>query len=78
LERILLRVAEAAELLGIGKSTAYELVAEGALPSVRVGKTIRIPNDELRAMIKQKIRVARVEQSSLPREDHSLRRERLS
>lgn len=36
--RLLLRVSEAADLLGIGKSTAYELIAAGEIPAIRLGK----------------------------------------
>ena len=35
--RLVYSVSEAAELLGIGRSTAYELVARGELPSVAIG-----------------------------------------
>lgn len=35
--RLVYTVAEAAELLGIGRSTAYELVARGELSAVRIG-----------------------------------------
>lgn len=34
---------EVAQLLGIGRSTVYELLASGDLPSVRVGRTRRVP-----------------------------------
>jgi excisionase family DNA binding protein len=46
----LLRVNEVAEVLGIGKSLAYELVATGGLPTVRFGKgkAIRVPLDQLK------------------------------
>ncbi|MEZ5280564.1 MAG: helix-turn-helix domain-containing protein [Acidimicrobiales bacterium] len=36
--RLVYSVSEAAELLGIGRSTAYELVARGELPSVAIGR----------------------------------------
>jgi excisionase family DNA binding protein len=35
--RLLLRPAEAAELLGVGRSKLYALLAARELPSVRVG-----------------------------------------
>jgi len=31
-------VTEAADLLGIGRSTAYEMVATGELPTARIGR----------------------------------------
>jgi excisionase family DNA binding protein len=34
-------------LLGIGRTKAYELVATGELPAVRIGRCIRINRKEL-------------------------------
>jgi len=48
-EPILLTVPEAASMLRISKSAAYQMVAEGKLPSVRLRSMIRIPLAELRA-----------------------------
>jgi excisionase family DNA binding protein len=42
-ERILLKVEEAAERLGIGRTTAYALVRTGDLESVVIGTLRRIP-----------------------------------
>lgn len=41
--RLLLRPEEAAQVLGIGRSTLYELMAAGEVESVRIGKSRRIP-----------------------------------
>jgi excisionase family DNA binding protein len=46
-----LTVDEAAEVLRIGKNTAYAAVADGSLPSVRIGRVIRIPRDALAAVL---------------------------
>ena len=35
-------VSEIAEILGIGKSSAYNLVKENTFRTIRIGKTIRI------------------------------------
>ncbi len=43
MERLLLTAEEAAELLGIGRSKVYELMASGVLRSVKVGRCRRIP-----------------------------------
>ena len=37
MDRLLLRPAEAAEAIGIGRSKVYELLASGDLPSIRIG-----------------------------------------
>ncbi len=36
-------VAEAAKLLGISRNLAYDLVREGRLPHVRLGRRILVP-----------------------------------
>lgn len=40
---LLLTVLEAARLLGVGRSTAYELLATGQLESVHIGRSRRVP-----------------------------------
>lgn len=40
---LLLTVEEAAQHLGIGRSLAWRLVRQGALPSVRLGRLVRVP-----------------------------------
>ncbi len=42
-DRLTLTVDEAADLLGISRSLAYELVRIGELPSLRLGRRILIP-----------------------------------
>jgi len=51
MDKLLLRPAEAAELLSISRSKTYELIATGVLPSVRVGGSVRVPVVQLRAWI---------------------------
>lgn len=41
-QRLLLRVREAAELMGVSRSKAYELVASGEWPSFRLGSSRRV------------------------------------
>ena len=47
----LLRVEEAAAYLGIGRGLAYELARQGTLPSVRLGRLLRIKRDGLEAAV---------------------------
>jgi len=49
--RLMLRPAEAADAIGVSRSKAYELIARGELPSVRVGGCVRIPLEALKAWI---------------------------
>ena len=41
-QRLLLRIPEAAETLGIGRTKIYEMIATGELPTIRVGRAVRI------------------------------------
>ncbi len=51
MDRLLVRPSEAAELLGLGRSKVYELVAAGEIPAVRIGKSVRIPMEALRQWV---------------------------
>ena len=42
-----LKVPEVAKTLRIARSRAYELVAEGQIPAVRIGRSVRVPRHEL-------------------------------
>lgn len=46
-----LTVEETAHVLRIGRAQAYEGVRAGAIPSVRFGRTIRIPRKALLALL---------------------------
>jgi excisionase family DNA binding protein len=46
-QRLLLTVSEAARQLGIGRSLFYELLADGQVESIHVGRLRRIPIDAL-------------------------------
>ncbi len=50
-DALLLKVPEAARLLDISRGLAYELVARGELPSIRLGRVIRIPRHGLEQWI---------------------------
>lgn len=46
-----LTVEQAAKALGIGRSTAYELVHTGDIPSLRLGRRIVVPVARLEALL---------------------------
>ena len=48
-----LTVEEAGELLGIGRSLAYEKAASGELPSIRLGRRLVIPTASLLKLLGQ-------------------------
>jgi excisionase family DNA binding protein len=43
IQPLTLTVEQAAKLLGIGRSTAYELIHTGDIPSLRLGRRIVVP-----------------------------------
>ncbi|HAM01514.1 MAG TPA: DNA-binding protein [Acidimicrobiaceae bacterium] len=45
--RLLFRVEEAAEVLAIGTSTVYKLLAAGELKGIKIGRSLRITASEL-------------------------------
>jgi prophage regulatory protein len=51
MSRELLRAHEVARLLGIGRSKTYELIARGELPSLRIGRLVRVPRHALEQWI---------------------------
>jgi excisionase family DNA binding protein len=55
MDKLLLRPIEAAEAIGIGRSKIYELLASGELPSIRIGGSVRVPVEALRAWIARQV-----------------------
>ena len=56
MERLVLTVDEAAYLLNISRSLAYELIARGELPALRLGRRIVIPRVMLEELLGTAIR----------------------
>ena len=52
-EHLLLRVEEAARTLQIGRNKVYELVAAGTIPSLHIGRVLRIPAQGLQEWIRE-------------------------
>ncbi len=42
-----LKVPKVAEVLRIARSRAYELVADGKIPAVKIGRSVRVSRKEL-------------------------------
>ena len=55
MEKLLLRPVEAADLIGMGRAKTYELIRQGLLPSVRIGKSVRVPVRELQAWVEKQV-----------------------
>lgn len=52
MDRLLLTAREAADVLGLGRSKVYELMAQGRLRSVRVDGSRRIPREALEDFVR--------------------------
>ncbi len=50
-DRATITVTEAAHVLGISRSTAYELVHAGTLPALRLGRRIVVPTHALEELL---------------------------
>ena len=51
--RALISVSEAARVIGVSRSYAYELVASGLLASVRLGRRVLVPVSAIDDLIAQ-------------------------
>jgi excisionase family DNA binding protein len=61
-EKTWLKVPEVAELLAVPRSRAYELVANGTIPAVRISeRTIRVHRAELEKCLLERRRVSKVD-----------------
>jgi excisionase family DNA binding protein len=52
-EKLLVRPVEAAAMLSVSRSSIYELIAAGVVPSVRIGRMIRVPVAAIRKLAEQ-------------------------
>lgn len=64
MEKLLLRIDEITEILGISRSQAYKMVAAGEIPSLKIGKAIRIPADRLKAWVEAETLGGKIIQNS--------------
>lgn len=51
MEKILLSIDEAAEVLGVGRSTVYDLVRMRLLQSVKIGSRRKVPVSACRDLV---------------------------
>ena len=52
MEKLLLKPSEVTQVLGIGRSLVYELIARKEIPSIRLGRCIRVPAESLQRWIR--------------------------
>ena len=70
MDQHLLRAEEVATLLRLGRSKTYELMADGTLLVVRIGKSIRVPAGALQTWIESQTEAQRVEHEGRPGAGH--------
>jgi excisionase family DNA binding protein len=51
METLLYKPPQVAEILNLGRSKTYELIATGQIKSIRIGRAIRIPAKALREYV---------------------------
>ncbi len=61
--KLLLKCEEAAKRLSLGRAKVYMMAASGELPSVRIGRAVRISADSLREWVQNKREEAEREQA---------------
>jgi excisionase family DNA binding protein len=50
-EELTVTVDQCAALLGLSRNGAYNAIREGEIPSIRIGRSIRVPSAQLRKML---------------------------
>ena len=55
IDRLAYRVPEFAAAIGVSRAKAYELIARGDVPSIKVGACVRVPVDAVRAWITREL-----------------------
>lgn len=51
---LLLKAGQVAQLLGLGRSTVFALLAAGELPVIRIGRSVRVPRVALEGWIDER------------------------
>ncbi|TIW73406.1 MAG: helix-turn-helix domain-containing protein [Mesorhizobium sp.] len=59
-ELLVMTVPEAGAKLGLGRNAAYEAAAKGEIPTIRIGKLIKVPKVALERMLDNASSVSRV------------------
>ena len=58
--RLLLTVPETAQVLGLGRTKIYELINDGELEAIHVGRAVRIPTEAISEFVQRKRAAATV------------------
>lgn len=57
-DAVLLKAEQVAQMLNLGRSTVFELMASGQLPVVRFGRAVRVPREDLDRWIRDRVQRA--------------------
>ena len=55
MEKFLCTAEEAGKALGVGRTSVYELIKQGRLQSITIGRSRRIPTDALRQFVEDEL-----------------------
>ena len=64
MEPLLMRAEEVARVLRIGRSKAYQLMASRELPTIRIGRSVRVPAESLDEWIAARVAAENSEKPS--------------
>lgn len=51
--KLLLKADEVAHVLNLGRSKVYEMMASGELPTLRIGRAVRVSSAELQQWVRK-------------------------
>lgn len=55
MEALLVKPAEAFKMLNVSRSKGYAMLMSGEIPSIRIGRAVRVPMVKLREWIEQRL-----------------------
>lgn len=58
-DKVLYKPTEVAEAIGVSRARAYDLIARGVIPSIRLGASIRVPVVQLREWVNNQVAAQR-------------------
>lgn len=58
-EPLCVRLNVAAKMIGVGKTKLYELIAEGEIEALKMGKTTCVTVSSLQALVRRRVRAGR-------------------
>ena len=66
MDKILLSINEAAGRVSLGRTKLYELIARGEIPTVRIGRAVRVPTSSLEEWARRQVAESGADRTSNP------------